>query len=106
MHDPALHLFVDDHHIRNAYGLKRVYFPLDVDRKRLLFDTPGRGLAWGCVMLDDKLYRLWYQSVARVHAHELAAAGVWGKGDDFGFHPDRHPMAIHEWQTSVVGYAE
>ena len=88
MHDPSLHLFVDDYHIRNAFCLKRELFPLRCDREPLLEDTPGRALAWGCVMLDEKRYRLWYQSVARIEPHALSQSGVWGKGEDFSFHPD------------------
>src|SRR5437867_7481610 len=106
MHDPSLHLLVDDHHIRNAFCLKRVFYPLECDHQPILTDTPGRALAWGCVMLDDKRYRLWYQSIAHIEPGALAAAGVWGKGSEFGYFPDRHPDAIHEWQSSMVGYAE
>jgi hypothetical protein len=25
MHDPSLRLFIDDHHVRNAFAMKRVY---------------------------------------------------------------------------------
>src|SRR5437879_3413876 len=106
MHDPSLHLFVDDHYIRNAFCLKRIFFPLEQDHRAILTDTDGRYIGWASAMLDGGRYRIWYHSVARVPPHEMAAAGVWGKGSERGFFPDRYPGAIRETQTAMVGYAE
>jgi len=106
MHDPSLHLFVDDHHIRNAYCLKRVFFPLERDHQAVLVDGPGRYLAWACVRREGEKYRCWYHSVARVISNELAKAGVWGSGEDLGYYPDRHPDAIPAYQLSGCGYAD
>ena len=60
MHDPALHLFVDDHHIRNAFCLKRVFYPLEQDHKACLVDGEGRYLGWACVMREEGKFRCWY----------------------------------------------
>lgn len=106
MHDPTLHLFVDDHHIRNAYGLKRVFFPLEQDHQPILTDTDGRYIGWGCAMLDGGKYRMWYHSVARVDHRAMAAAGVYGKGSEIGFFPDRFQGAIPATQLAMIGYAE
>src|SRR5439155_12867655 len=45
---------------------------------------------------------------ARTPNTELAAAGVWGRGSESGFFPERYPagVAIPETQTAMVGYAE
>jgi hypothetical protein len=54
----------------------------------------------------DGLYRMWCPSVADAGAHALARAGVWGRGAEFGYFPERHPEAVRETQTSVISYAE
>src|SRR5438552_3123740 len=82
MHDPSLHLFVDDHHIRNAICLKRVFFPLEQNHQAVVTDTEGRYIGWGCAMRDGDKYRLWYHSVART-APDLTKSGVYGKGAEF-----------------------
>jgi hypothetical protein len=106
MHDPSLHLFVDDYHIRNAHCLKRVFFALEQTREPVMTDIDGRYVCWGSVMRDAGKYRCWYLSCANVSTKDLAAAGVWGKGSDFSYHPDRHPDAIPIEQFEMIGYAE
>jgi hypothetical protein len=106
MHDPALHLFIDDHHVRNAVALKRVLHPFEQSHEPILDDIDGRMLAWGCIIHENGRYRLWYQSAASVPVHEMQLAGVWGRGSEFGFFPDRFPGAIRETQTSTISYAE
>jgi len=107
MHDPALHLFIDDHHVRTVFGLRREFGKLDKLPAPVLEDIPGRRACWACVLREpDGLYRMWYQSVANAGAHELAKAGVWGRGAEFGYFLERHPEAVRETQTSVISYAE
>ena len=105
-HDPNLHLFVDDYHVRNLLSMKRVFGTAKKDPEPILTDIPGRRICWGCVLADEGKYRLWYESIVPQNCHELAAAGVWGRGGDYGFYPDRHPGAVHVWETAMVSYAE
>src|ERR1051325_5942588 len=106
MHDPSLHLFVDDCHIRNAVGLTRKFFPLEQDHKAILTDIDGRYVAWASAMRDGERYRLWYHSATQGSGHDLGAAGVWGRGSEFGFFPERDPNAMRETELSVISYAE
>jgi len=106
MHDPSLHLFVDDYHIRNAHCLKRVFFPLEQDHQAVLIDGPGRYFAWACVQRENERFRCWYHSVARVIGSDLAKAGVWGTGSDIGYYSGRHAESIPAHQLSCCGYAE
>jgi len=107
LYDPALHLFVDDYNLRNVFGMKRVFGAPEKHPEPVLRDIDGRYVTWGAVMAEsDGRFRFWYQSVVNASPHELADSGVWGRGEDYGFYPDRHPMAAREWQTSVISYAE
>src|SRR5690348_2953405 len=106
MHDPSLHLFVDDHHIRNAFALKRKFFPLEQDHQPVLTDIDGRMVCWATVMRDGNKFRAWYLAAATVYTKALAQAGVWGIGTDVGYHPEKHPDAIPINQYEVVSYAE
>lgn len=105
-HDPALHLFVDDHHIRNVLSMKRVFGRAQKELQPALTDVPGRVMGWGCVLTEPDRHRLWYQSEIPLNCHDLATAGVWGRGADYGFYPGRAPGAVPEWQTSMLSYAE
>jgi hypothetical protein len=105
-HDPALHLFVDDYHIRNLLSMKRVFGKAKKDPGPALTDIPGRRICWGCVLTEQGKHRLWYVSIVPLNCHELATAGVWGRGDEYGFFPERHPGAVPEWKTTVLSYAE
>jgi len=90
MHDPSLHLFVDDQHIRTLFGLRREFGKLEKRPEPALEDIPGRLACWACVLREpDGRYRMWYQSVAQASAHDLARAGVWGRGEEFGYFPDQ-----------------
>src|SRR5438874_10722118 len=108
MHDPSLHLFIDDHHIRNAFAMKRKFFPLEQDHNAVLTDIDSRYIGWASAMYENNKYRLWYHSVARGVGHDLAALGVYGKGDEIGFFPERDPsgLAIPPAKGSVCSYAE
>ena len=107
MHDPSLHLFVDDVHIRNTLAMKREFFAPARQEEAAFDDVEGRAVAWGCAMRDvDGRFRCWYQSCVLGNVHEMAAAGVWGRGQDYGYHPERFPNACPETQTSVLSYAE
>ena len=105
-YDPALHLFVDDHHLRNLLSMKRIFGKAKKDPQPALTDIAGRRMCWGCVLTEQGKHRLWYQSNIPHNCHDLAAAGVWGRGDEYGFFPDCHPGAVPEWQTSVLSYAQ
>ena len=107
LYDPRLHLFIDDHHVRNVFAMKRVFGRPRKLSEPALRDIEGRSLAWGCLRQEaDGRYRLWYQSTLQANVHEMATAGVWGRGTDYDYYPDRHPDACREWQTSVLSYAE
>jgi len=107
LHDPALHLFVDDRHVRNLFAMKRVFGRPRKIPEPAMEDIEGRLVAWGSALQEpDGRFRLWYQSIISESPHELATAGVWGRGDNYGFFPSRHPGAAREWQTSVISYAE
>ncbi|MAE60870.1 MAG: hypothetical protein CMJ49_05865 [Planctomycetaceae bacterium] len=105
-HDPALHLFVDDHHIRNFLSMKRVFGAATRHPQPALTDIAGRTIGWGCVISEQGKHRLWYESGVPNNCHDLATAGVWGRGADYAYHPDRHPDAVPEYQASVLSYAE
>lgn len=107
MFDPSLHLFVDDHHVRNTFGLAREFFALLKLERPIVEDIPERLACWACVLREpDGRFRMWYQSVYGRPASEMAAAGVWGREREFGFFPERHTAAVPETQLSVVSYAE
>ena len=107
MHDPALHLFVDDYHIRNLFALRRVHGALEKLTEPVVRDVPGRFAVWGTALREpDGRLRLWYESQANARVHEASSAGVYGKGADFGYSPERYPDAVPETQTTVISYAE
>ena len=112
-HDPGLYLFVDDHWIAEQTGLKRV-----VNRARPLPrpiiwpDDPKTeaDCAWGNVIREpDGRFRLWYATMMMgqngLGPHEMARAGVWGRGDDFGHHP-RSPADGRDVESMLGRYAE
>jgi hypothetical protein len=112
-HDPNLYLLADDHWIAEQSGLKRI-----VNRARPLPepivwpDDPRTetDFAWGNVIREpDGRFRLWYGTMMMgpnaAGAHEMAKAGVWGRGDDFSFHP-RCGDDVREADTMLGKYAE
>lgn len=106
-HDSSLHLFVDDYHIRSRFAMKRVCGRLEKHPTPVVTDLPGRVASWACVLREpDGKFRAWYNSVCNVSAHEMATAGVWGRGSEFGFFPERMKGAIPETQTCTINYAE
>jgi len=107
LHDPCLRLFIDDHYIRNVFAMERTFGRPQKITEPALQDIEERCLAWGCVRQEeDGRCRCWYQSSLASNVHEMATAGVWGRGTDYGYYPDRQPAACGEWQTSVLSYAE
>lgn len=108
MFDSSLHLFVDDQHVRNLFGMKRTYGALEKLAEPVLEDVCGRMACWACVLREpDGRFRMWYQSLAKgPSVHDMATAGIWGRGHEFGFFPERYRGAIPETQGSVVSYAE
>ena len=66
--------------------------------------------AWGNVIREpDGRFRLWYATMMMGHhgqgPHEIARAGVWGRGDDFSYHP-RSPADRREVESMLGRYAE
>jgi hypothetical protein len=94
-HDPNLYLFVDDHWIARQQGLTRVCNRAQPLEKPIIWpDDPKTetDCAWGNVIREpDGRFRLWYVTMTMGHngagPHEIASAGVWGRGDDFAFRP-------------------
>lgn len=106
-HDSSLHLFVDDYHIRSRFAMNRVCGRLEKYPTPVVTDLPGRVASWACVLREpDGKFRAWYNSICNVSAHEMATAGVWGRGSEFGFFPERMKGAIPETQTCTINYAE
>ncbi len=94
-HDANLYLFVDDHWIEKQQGLTRIHNQARPLEKPIIWpDDPQTesDCAWGNVIREpDGRFRLWYVTMTMGHnglgPHEIAAAGVWGRGDDFTFRP-------------------
>ncbi len=112
-HDANLYLFVDDHWIEKQQGVTRVFNQAQpLDQPIIAPDDPKTetDCAWGNVIREaDGKFRLWYCTMTMGHnaagPHEMAAAGVWGRGDDFTFRP--RSEADHPDVESMLGkYAE
>jgi hypothetical protein len=112
-HNADLYLFVDDYWIESQNGLTRVHNRArPLDQPVLWPDHPQAetDCAWGNVIREsDGRFRMWYVTMTMGHhnagPHEIASAGVWGRGEDFTFRPrsdaDRPPV------ESMLGkYAE
>jgi len=107
--DPSLHLFIDDKFIRNLVGMKRVFEkpqkvgPVFIEPLK----NKGRGAGWACIIQEEtgKL-RMWYESTPPVLHHDVATAGVWGKGTEYGYFPERMEGSYPEHQIYMIGYAE
>ncbi len=112
-HDANLYLFIDDHWIEKQRGVTRVYNQAQpLDQPIIAPDDPKTetDCAWGNVIREaDGKFRLWYCTMTMGHnnagPHEMATAGVWGRGDDFTFRP--RSDADHPDVESMLGkYAE
>lgn len=112
-HDANLYLFIDDHWIEKQRGVSRVYNQAQpLDQPIIAPDDPKTetDCAWGNVIREaDGKFRLWYYTMTMGHnnagPHEMATAGVWGRGDDFTFRP--RSDADHPDVESMLGkYAE
>ncbi|GDY10072.1 hypothetical protein LBMAG52_35580 [Planctomycetia bacterium] len=94
-HDPNLYLFVDNHWIAQQEGLTRIHNQARPLEKPIIWPEDPQteaDCAWGNVLREpDGRFRLWYVTMTMGHngrgPHEIAAAGVWGRGDDFTFRP-------------------
>jgi hypothetical protein len=112
-HDPRLYLLIDDGWIAEQEGLTRVINQArPLPEPIIVADDPRtqRECAWGNVIREaDGRFRMWYVTMAMGHngegAHEMAAAGVWGRGDDFSFHP-RSAADVREVEAMLGKYAE
>ena len=112
-HDPNLYLFVDDHWIAKQHGLVRVLNQPRVETAPIIAPDDAmheRDCAWGNVIREqDGRFRLWYTTMMMGHAagggHEMAKAGVWGRSDDFSFHP-RSAADVRETECMLGRYAE
>jgi hypothetical protein len=112
-HDPNLYLFVDDHWIAEQQGLRRIVNRARPLEKPVIWpDDPKTetDCAWGNVIREpDGRFRLWYCTMMMGHnaggPHEMARAGVWGKGDDYTFRP-RSPTDVRPVETMLGKYAE
>lgn len=107
MHDPALHLFIDDHHVRATFGMKRVFGTLEKHPEPLLSPWQDRNVCWASILREpDGTFRCWYQSLYRHCVHDMATAGAFGRGTEFGYFPDRFEGAIPATSLSMLAYAE
>ncbi|NLX12909.1 MAG: hypothetical protein GXY44_04540 [Phycisphaerales bacterium] len=103
---PGLYLFVDDYWIAEQEGLSRLLNRPEVLPEPIIWpDKPQveQDCAWGNVLREpDGRIRLWYTTMRMGHegrgGHAMAAAGVWGRGNDFSFYPrseDDRPVVEH-----------
>ena len=111
-HDPGLILFVDDRAIARQAGFERVFNrAVPLPAPVIAPDDPATeaDCAWGNVIREpDGRFRMWYGTLMMGQAgkgpHEMAAAGVWGRGDDFTFRP-RSPADVRRaepaWPAGV-----
>lgn len=112
-HDPSLLLFLDDQAIERREGLERVFNrAVPLPEPVIAPDDPATeaDCAWGNVIREkDGRFRMWYCTMLMGHAgkgpHEMAAAGVWGRGEDFTFRP-RSPADVRPTETMLGRYAE
>ena len=112
-HDADLYLFVDDHWIEKQQGIARVCNQAQpLDQPIIAPDDPKTesDCAWGNVIREaDGKFRLWYCTMTMGHnaagPHEMAAAGVWGRGDDFTFRP-RSDADRPDVESMLGKYAE
>lgn len=112
-HDPHLHLLADDHWIVEKSGVERIVNQATPLPEPIVWpDDPAHetDFAWGNVIREpDGRFRLWYGTMMMgeggAGAHEMAQAGVWGRGDDFSFHP-RSANDVREVDTMLGKYAE
>lgn len=111
-HDPHLYLFVDDRWIEKAEQLTRVvHQPEPLPAPVIFPDDPGTQseFAWGNVIREGGKFRMWYGTMMLGDRggghHEMARAGVWGSGADFGFYP-RSKADVRPTQATLGKYAE
>jgi len=112
-HDSSLYLFVDDHWIAHQQGLTRIHNRAQPLEKPVIWpDDPKTetDCAWGNVIREpDGRFRMWYVTMTMGHngagPHEIAKAGVWGRGDDFAFRP-RSDADRPEVESMLGKYAE
>ncbi len=112
-HDADLYLFADDHWIETQQGIARVCNQAQpLDQPIIAPDDPKTeaDCAWGNMIREaDGKFRLWYCTMTMGHnaagPHEMASAGVWGRGDDFTFRP-RSDADRPDVESMLGKYAE
>ncbi len=112
-HDPNLYLFVDEHWIATQEGVRRVVnHPKPLKEPVVWPEDPKAeaDCAWGNVIREPNgKFRMWYCTAMMGHKgrgpHEMAKAGVWGRGDDFTFRP-RSAADVRPEETMLGKYAE
>lgn len=112
-HDPGLYLFVDDHWIAEMSGIERIVNRAQpLDEPIVWPDDPRTeaDCAWGNVIREpDGRFRLWYATMMMGEngrgPHEIAKAGVWGRGDDYGYYP-RSAADGRDVESMLGRYAE
>ena len=111
--DLNLYLFVDDYWIAEKTGIERIVNqakPLEQPIITPDDPTTQTECAWGNVIRDqDGRFRMWYctlhMGINNLGPHEMAAAGVWGKGDDFSYYP-RGKGDVRDVDLMLGKYAE
>ncbi|MFO0870898.1 MAG: phosphodiester glycosidase family protein [Pirellulales bacterium] len=111
--DPRLYLLTSEHWIAERHGLTRIFNRAQPLAEPILWPDDPRSesdCAWGNVIREpDGRFRLWYCTMNMGHQgagpHEIASAGVWGRGDDFTFRP-RSEADRPDVESMVGKYAE
>ncbi len=107
------YLFVDDYWIAEKTGIERIFNQAQPLEKAIITpDDPTTQMecAWGNVIREqDGRFRMWYctlnMGIHNLGPHDMAAAGVWGKGDDFSFYP-RGKGDVRDVENMLGRYAE
>lgn len=112
-YDPDLYLVVDDYWISKSENVFRVFNQAEPLPEPIIWPEDPRvesDCAWGSVIREkDGKFRLWYCTMMMGEAgggpHEMAAAGVWGRGADFTFNP-RSKADTPDYESMLGKYAE
>lgn len=112
-YDPRLYLLLDDQWVAEQSGLQRVFNQARPLPEPIIWPENPRtetDCAWGNVIREpDGRFRLWYATMMMGDQgqgpHEMAMAGVWGKGEQFTFQP-RSAADVRDVETMLGKYAE
>ncbi len=108
VHDPNLHLFVDDAEIHNFHGLlRKVNRPRKHPEPVIVADRPwevgNRVQAWGSVVKDpDGLLRIWYFALNadREPGTEQDGGYCYAESRD-GIHWEKPALGVVDWRGST-----